>query len=144
MKESALKNFALPLKYLTTLRLTIDAHGSPHPRCWNGLGYFLRSIRNLKYLRFGFAPFNSGGADRGTWQYAEDDLAQWYAPLWRMLGSHTWKSLSTLRLDGLLVCETGLSELLIRHASVTHRLSVIWISSTWGFGLAASKDYYRV
>ncbi|KAE9371595.1 hypothetical protein N431DRAFT_508294 [Stipitochalara longipes BDJ] len=127
---------ALPLEHLTTLRLTIDAHSFPHPRCWSGFGKFLCSIPSLKSLRFGFAPFGGYAWDSGMWEYADDNLAQWYIPLWRMLGEFTWKNLSRLRLDGLMVCEIGLSELLTRHAATLQYLDLfnlaLWSGSFQG------------
>jgi hypothetical protein len=45
----------------------------PHSRCWNGLGHFLRSISNLMSLRFGFAPFDDGAIQNGTWTSAEGE-----------------------------------------------------------------------
>jgi hypothetical protein len=47
-----------------------------------------------------------------------------------MLGDHTWKSLSRLRSDGLLVWEAGLSEFLGRHA-VTLRYLVLFEFGLW-------------
>jgi hypothetical protein len=63
LKETLLTKLTSPLQHLTTLRLTIDAHSTPHPRFWNGLGEFLCSIPGLKNLRFGFAPFDVGLKD---------------------------------------------------------------------------------
>jgi hypothetical protein len=130
MKESLLRNLASSLQQLTSLRLTIDAQCVPHSRCWNGLGH-LRSIPNLKSLRFGFAPFDDTAIQYGTWTSAEGEkLAQRYVSLWGMLGDHTWKSLSRLRSDGLLVCEAGLSEFLGRHA-VTLRYLDLFELGLW-------------
>jgi hypothetical protein len=87
-------------------------------------------------LRFGFDPFETGSVNRGTWQCADDDLVHWYIPLWKMLGGHTWKDLHSLRLDSLLVCETGLSEMLIRHAPTLQCLELfnlgLWAGSFRG------------
>ncbi|PMD35777.1 hypothetical protein L207DRAFT_586815 [Hyaloscypha variabilis F] len=136
LKETLLTKLTSSLQHLTTLRLTIDAHSAPHPRCWNGLGKFLCSIPGLKNLRFGFAPFDVGLTDQGTWLHAEDNLAQWYVPLWKMLEEHTWRHLSHLRLDGLMVCEIGLSELLVRHAPTLQCLDLfnlaLWSGSFEG------------
>ena len=136
MKESLLGSLASSLQHITTLRLTIDACNYPHTKCWNGLGHFLRSIPGLTVLRFGFDPFETGTVNRGTWLYAEDDLAQWYIPLWKMLGDHTWKDLRSLRLDSLMVCETGLNEMLIRHAPTLQCLDLfnlgLWTGSFQG------------
>lgn len=53
-----------------------------------------------------------------------------------MLGDHTWKELRSLRLDGLLVCETGLAEFLIRHAPTLRYLDLcnlgLWAGSFEG------------
>lgn len=67
LKQSFLLNLTVPLSHLTSLHLTLDATTIPHTRVWNGLGKFLQAAPNLKYLRFGFAPFEKGSMDRGTW-----------------------------------------------------------------------------
>jgi hypothetical protein len=43
---------------------------------------------------------------------------EWYLPLWKLLGSHAWPQLRSVCLGGLLVCETGLTDLLMRQCSL--------------------------
>lgn len=68
LKKDLLTKLASPLRHLTSLRLTLDATTSPDTKAWDGLGKFLQAASNLKYLRFGFAPFENGSLNRGTWQ----------------------------------------------------------------------------
>jgi hypothetical protein len=85
-----------------------------------------------------FAPFRDGAIQCGTWTSADGQkLVQWYVPLWRMLGDHTWKSLSRLRSDGLLVCKAGSSEFLGGPAVALRYLDLFEL----GLWKAASKGY---
>lgn len=51
------------------------------------------------------------------WSIAEAPR-KYYLPLWKLLGCHAWPHLRSLRLDGLLACEAGLMDLLMRHRSL--------------------------
>jgi hypothetical protein len=112
-----------PLRNHISLHLTFDATDTPHLVFWQGLGLFLQAIPNLKDLRFGFAPFQHGVIDEGTWADSQDPGSR-YVPLWKVLGVHTWKHLEILQLGGLVVCETGLWEVLERHATTLKSLSL--------------------
>lgn len=132
--EKVLTNLAKPLQYLTTLQLSFEAISPPHVKFWSGLGCFLKAIPNLETLRFGFASITFAYADGSEWQRKRDnDPVDWYVPLWRMLGDRTWHKLRKLRLDGLLVCEQGLFELLNRHSDTLRVLDLfnlgLWFGS---------------
>ncbi|KAF8861669.1 hypothetical protein BDZ45DRAFT_687477 [Acephala macrosclerotiorum] len=122
-EEQVLKKLTFPLRHLISLRLTFDASEAPHAKFWHLLGQFLTSIPNLESLRFGFAPLLVGVPDAATWGHSAEHVKDvWYAPLWRLLGSHTWQRLRKLRLDGLLLCEGGLMDLLARHQITLEQL----------------------
>ncbi|KUJ06813.1 uncharacterized protein LY89DRAFT_790197 [Mollisia scopiformis] len=107
-----------PLSQLATLHLSFDATLAPHASFWKGLGTCLQTIPGLQNLRFGFAPFPTGHINQVGWRGGPDRLTgQWYAPLWKILGNYTWKNLKTLRLDGMVLCETGLIQLFERHSN---------------------------
>jgi hypothetical protein len=150
LDDSHLANYTMPLRNLNSLRLTFDATDTPRTAFWHGLGTFLQAIPNLRDLRFGFAPFEHCIIDGGTWQGSEDPKG-WYVPLWKMLGGHTWKRLERLRLDGLVICEAGFSELLTRHAQTLKHLSLfnigLWQGSFQGLlsnlrGVLSLKSFH--
>jgi hypothetical protein len=62
-------------------------------------------------------PSGSGWAQLYN-ELSADVPREWYPPLWKLLGSHAWHQLRTLRPDGMHVCETGLMDLLKRRHSL--------------------------
>jgi hypothetical protein len=103
------------LPALQTLHLTFGATDTPHRAFWKGLGRFLCSIPTLEDLRFGFKPLDKGTTNTGDWVDTEE-IEDWYTPLWKVFDDHTWENLRNLRIDGVVVCETGLGDFLERHA----------------------------
>ena len=110
-----------PFRHLGTLHLTFDATEPPLVSFWKGLGAMLRVASNLTDLRFGFNPLFRWVSVEGAWDYSTEP-ENWYLPLWKLLGSFTFRKLKKLRLDGLLLCETGLTDLLMRHNATLQHL----------------------
>ena len=110
-----LRSYTAPLQNLKTLHLNFEAIVTPRMIFWQRLGEFLQALHALKDLKFGFAPFDNEAGNNGTWCDGTDPRT-WYVPLWKMLGDHTWKGLERLSLEGLVLCENGLFNLLKRHS----------------------------
>jgi hypothetical protein len=126
LDTAQLQRLVAPLQYLQSLHLTFDATEPPELRFWEGFGFMLKSIPTLRNLRFGFAPFiipPSREFNEAYWQDT-NKLKNLYVPLWKVLGCHTWPCLETLRLDGLLLCENGISDILGRHKSTLRNLDL--------------------
>ncbi|KAI9052055.1 hypothetical protein LZ554_004308 [Drepanopeziza brunnea f. sp. 'monogermtubi'] len=111
-------------KHLVILELGLEATMSPRRSVWRGLGPLLKSAIHLKELKFGFDPFDRYTKVAPVWSMNKEEPKNWYLPLWKLLDSHTWPGLRSLCLDGLLVCETGLIDLLARHASTLRTLNL--------------------
>ncbi|KAE9371594.1 hypothetical protein N431DRAFT_508291 [Stipitochalara longipes BDJ] len=140
INSNRLLSLSKPLQQLRILHLTFDATEPPHLKFWEGLGVFLREIPDLCSLRFGFVPFQVYFRKMGTWDWFERSARDWYVPLWRLVsGGFVWRNLKELQLDGLMVCEIGLSEFLSRHASTLRVLTLsnigLWQGTfkIWGF-----------
>lgn len=132
--DKILESLAQPLQHLTTLRLSFQAGSTPHAKFWSGLGCFLKAIPSHETLRFGFAPTTFFDLNISQWQSKPDnDPVDWYVPLWKVFGKHVWPKLRKLRLDGLLVCEQGLFEILNRHSATLRDLELynlgLWFGS---------------
>ncbi|KAI6709621.1 hypothetical protein JHW43_007846 [Diplocarpon mali] len=114
-----------PLSHLRTLHMTFGATQTPMKVFWISLGSVLRSMQALEDLRFGFSftDIGLGLAHAGIWN-SRNDVRYWYVPLWMILGSHTWPNLKKLKLEGMVFCETGLAELLERHADTLKELDL--------------------
>ena len=54
-------------KKLESIRLTLQATQTPTAKFWSNLGSALKSMPKLREVRIGFAPFQSGFIDHGTW-----------------------------------------------------------------------------
>ncbi|PVH83966.1 hypothetical protein DL98DRAFT_652046 [Cadophora sp. DSE1049] len=119
--SSIMVDFTQSLQYLGILHLTFDATEPPLISFWKGFGVVLRSASRLVDLRFGFNPLARWAAVEGAWCFSEEP-ENWYLPLWKLLGRFTFRQLKRLRLDGLLLCETGLVELLMRHRGILQHL----------------------
>ncbi|KAF4629333.1 hypothetical protein G7Y89_g8819 [Cudoniella acicularis] len=118
-----LVHFAKAFQQLHTLNLTFNATGCPHQIFWKALSSFLTSIPGLKDLRFGFDHIKNGLMAGGDW-YSSDDTEQWYFPISKFLGQHTWAQLDKLRLDGLIICEMGLLNVLEKHSATLQALEL--------------------
>jgi hypothetical protein len=117
IKPEILEIHTRPFAHLQTLHLTVKATDqAPTKTLWERIGTVLKSAANLKDLRFGFDNEYVGGVG-GTWD-SVDAPDEWYLPLWRVWGSHVWPHLTSIRLDGLLVCEFGLVDDLTRHKAL--------------------------
>lgn len=82
----------------------------------------------LKDLRFGFAPFDDGHWNEGSWEEESGGYIEWYVPLWKFLGYFQWPGLESLRLDGMIFCEKGLGEFIARHARTLKSLKLFSIA----------------
>ncbi|KAK0119482.1 hypothetical protein ONS95_010929 [Cadophora gregata] len=125
------ERFMKPLEGLQCLHITFDATEPPRKAFWVGLGQFLQSLPRLMDLRFGFFPICDMFRNGRSWQSC-DDMTTWYVPLWKILGTFTWKKLKSLRMDGMVFCEAGLLELLERHASTLNTLELSNIGFRYG------------
>jgi hypothetical protein len=112
-----LKELAKPFQYLQTLHLTFDATEVPVVGFWKGLGDFLTSIPRLQDLRMGFIVPDTGVIEPNNWKRTET-VHLWYLPLWKLFGDYFWKDLKSLRLDGLVLCELGLKQLVEKHPTL--------------------------
>ncbi|KAI9053121.1 hypothetical protein LZ554_003388 [Drepanopeziza brunnea f. sp. 'monogermtubi'] len=114
-----LENFIPAFHHLRTIHLSFNATETPKKVFWTGLGTVLCAIPGLEDLRLGFSPLEGRDSDMnlGAWQNSNDH-GDWYVPLWKVFGDHTWKRLKRLRLEGMVFCEEGLSGFLGRHATL--------------------------
>ena len=153
MNPIGLTHLAKPLRNLVNLRLNFyieKDNAAPFVKFWSGLGHFLKSIPKLKVLRFGFDKEMSCQEPQWITGYqrpSRRDANMYYVPLWKILGEHTWTALETLRLDGLLVCESGLTQLLVRHARTLQHLELVdnglWSGSYRGL-LGSLKEHLKL
>jgi len=109
-----LEQLAKPFQYLQTLHITFDATECPVVGFWKGVGDFLTSIPRLQDLRMGFIVPDTGVIEPTNWKRSET-VHSWYLPLWKLVGDYVWKDLKVLRLDGLVLCEQGLKQLVEKH-----------------------------
>ncbi|KAL2060733.1 hypothetical protein VTL71DRAFT_9374 [Oculimacula yallundae] len=139
--QATLTRLTHPFQYLTTLHLTMGATETPMISFWEGLGYVLRSTENLVNLRFGFHPVEKRARIDEVW-YLSQYPDEWYLPLWKLLATYTWRRLKYLCLDGLLVCEVGLIELIERHASTLRHLHLCQVG-LWEGSFQSSLTWIR-
>jgi hypothetical protein len=123
---------------LQTLHLTFVATAPPHMKFWEHLGAFLRTAPRLNDLWLGFDSFDARFVEGSGWQQCgTNGYSNWYLPLWKFLGEYHWQQLTILRLEGLVVCEKGLSDFLIRHCKTLRSLDLssigLWQGSFQGF-----------
>ncbi|KAK0120525.1 hypothetical protein ONS96_010732 [Cadophora gregata f. sp. sojae] len=153
MDHKDLSLLARPLQHhLTTLSLLFPVKMQtcpPYSKFWNGLGHFLKSIPRVKVLRFGFERDMT--YQEPQWMacetHAKRDAGPFYVPLWKIFGDHTWTELESLRLDGLMVCEKGLTKLLSSQAGTLRKLELVDIAlwdGSFKALLTSVKDVLRL
>lgn len=141
--QASLRSQAACLTNLRTIKIALASTEIPARMAWTGLGMFLQSLPFLKSITLGFQTAKGDHQTDMTWRDTEFPH-EWYIPMWKMLDlRRSWRYLAYLHLDGMLVCEDGLWQLLDLHREglTTLKLSniALW-KGTWGSLLTKIRD----
>lgn len=124
--NSVLEKLSSSFRNLTTFHIQMDDDCGLEKwrRAWTRLGQLLVAMEHLEDLRFGINGVRTAGLEYSEWELNQEQLQGWYVPLWKVLGEAPWKSLKALRIEGLLLCEQGLVDVIGRHAATLRRLDL--------------------
>lgn len=126
IEKPVLEKLSTSFRNLTTFRIQmeVDCGLEKWRRAWTRLGQLLAVMEHLEDLRFGIDGVQSPKLDYSHWELDQEHLDLWYIPLWKVLGDTRWKSLKALHIEGLLLCEEGLSDVIGRHAATLRSLDL--------------------